>query len=177
MTKEEGTVFVSIWLKKAELFIPNRDLVQPMIETDPSRIFLVDDHSITREGMRSLLESDESFTVVGEAGSGEEAVEKLSETESDLAVVDISMEGMDGIELTRRLTGAGSKRGETDLMGLPVLIVSIHDEIRYVEAALEAGAQGYLLKDDAHGLLLEAIRTVLDGELYLCPEIEKRLNR
>lgn len=144
-----------------------------MIKTRSARVFLVDDNPIVRHGFQLLLESEESFTVVGEAGSGEEAVEKLSETEIDLAVVDISMEEMDGIELTRELTGKG--REDSDLSGPPVLIVSMHGETRYVESALEAGAQGYVLKDNVHVLLPEAVREVLDGKEYLDPDLSGKL--
>lgn len=140
-----------------------------MIETRPARVFLVDDHPIVRDGFRMLLESEESFTVVGEADSGEEALDQLSERGAHLAVVDISMEGMDGIELTRELTGNG--REGSDLSDPLILIVSMHGETHYVESALEAGARGYVLKENVHALLLEAIREILAGDVYLDPDL------
>lgn len=151
-----------------------------MTEPHPARIFLVDDHPIVRDGFRMRLDGEEDITVVGEAGSGEEALEKLRETEVDLAVVDVSMDGMDGIELTRRLNGGdqstvekegqeGPKEGEPSGDGPLVLIVSMHAETYYVESALEAGARGYVVKENAPSILIEAVRAVLNGETYLCP--------
>lgn len=130
-----------------------------MPDTAPAQVFLVDDHPIIRDGFRDLLDEEEGFAVTGEAGSGEGALEKMSEAEPDLAVVDISMDGMDGIELTRRLKDAHPS--------LKVLIVSMHGESRYVEDALKAGASGYVLKDNVHRLLPEAAREVLGGSRYL----------
>lgn len=141
-----------------------------MDDASSTRAFLVDDHPIIREGFRNLLESEEEFVVVGEADSGAEALEKLSRIGADLAVVDISMEGMDGIELTRRL------RKSSELgANLKVLIVSMHEETRYVEDALEAGAGGYVLKDNVHILLPQAAHAVIGGELYLDPDLRGSL--
>lgn len=135
-----------------------------MTSSSPDRVFLVDDHPIIREGFRMLLEDGGGFTVAGEASSGEETLEKLPESGVDLVIVDISMDGMDGIELTRRLK---EREGQ-----LRILVVSMHDETRYVEDALSAGAGGYVLKDNVHAVLPEAARKVLGGDLYLCPELE-----
>lgn len=134
----------------------------------PTRVFLVDDHPIIRDGFRQLLEAGEDFVVSGEADSGEGALEKMPEPEIDLAVVDISMNGMDGIELTRRL-----KERSSDLS---VLIVSMHGETHYVEEALKAGAHGYVLKDNVHKLLPEAAREVTRGNLYLDQDLDGRVN-
>lgn len=139
-----------------------------MTSPNPNRVFLVDDHPIIREGFRMLLEDGDGFTVAGEASSGEETLEKLPETGIDLVIVDISMDGMDGIELTRRLKEQHPQ--------LHILVVSMHDETRYVEDALDAGAGGYVLKDNVHAVLPEAARSVLGGELYLCPELEDLAN-
>lgn len=134
----------------------------------PARVFLVDDHPIIRDGFRELLEAGDDFIVAGEAGSGKEALEKMSESDVDLAVVDISLGSMDGIELTRRL-----KEDDPDLR---ILIVSMHEETRYVEDALKAGARGYVLKDNVHALLPEAAHEVINGELYLCQDLEGRVD-
>lgn len=139
-----------------------------MADNTPTRVFLVDDHPIIRDGFRELLESGDDFVVTGEAGSGEETLEKLPDTGIDLAVVDISMNGMDGIELTRRLKAQGSN--------LQVLIVSMHGETRYVEDALEAGARGYVLKDNVHAVLPEAVREVINGDLYLDQDLENKID-
>lgn len=132
-----------------------------------TKIFLVDDHPIVREGLRNLLEAKDGFVVGGEAGSGVEALEKIPDVDPDLAVVDISLGEMDGIELTRRLN--------EDRPDLKILIVSMHGETRYVEDALQAGASGYVLKDNVHAVLIEAIREVADGKRYLSDDLEERL--
>ncbi len=132
-----------------------------------TKVFLVDDHPIVREGFRHLLEAEDGFSICGEADSGEETLKTIPDTEAEVAIVDISMDGMDGIELTRRL-----KDNDSDLK---VLIVSMHGETRYVEDALEAGANGYALKDNIHALLPEAVREVAEGKVYLCDELEDRV--
>lgn len=137
-----------------------------MTETNAIRVFIVDDHPVVREGFCSLLEQTEDFVVAGEASSGEETLETIDQTESDLAIVDISMKGMDGIELTRRL-------GEI-LPELRVLIVSVHDETHYVEDAFDAGANGYVLKDNIHSVLPEAASSVMNGEMYLCEDLRPK---
>lgn len=139
-----------------------------MTDDTQTRLFLVDDHPIIRDGFRNLLEHEENLVVVGEAGSGEETLSKVDDTEIDLAVIDISMGDMNGIELTRRL-----KQEHPDVY---VLIVSMHNEVRYVEDALDAGASGYVLKDNVHKLLVEAVQEVLSGEVYLCPDLDDVIN-
>lgn len=125
-----------------------------------ARVFLVDDHRIVRLGFRRLLEQSGTLSVAGEAASGEEALEKIPLVRPDLAVVDISMKGMDGIELTRQI-----KQHHPEVY---VLIVSMHNERFYVDRALEAGADGYVLKDNVDELMLEATDAVLAGQRYLC---------
>lgn len=127
--------------------------------TTPAAVFLVDDHPVVRMGLRHLFDQFDHLSVVGEAERGEEALSKISEVEPDLAIVDISLDGMDGIELTRQLV--------TDQSQVRVLIVSMHDDAYYVEQALDAGARGYVLKDKVNRVLLEAVETVLDGGRYL----------
>lgn len=127
--------------------------------TTPAAVFLVDDHPVVRMGLRHLFDQFDHLSVVGEAESGEEALSKISEVEPELAIVDISLDGMDGIELTRQLV--------TDQSQVRVLIVSMHDDAYYVEQALDAGARGYVLKDKVNRVLMEAVETVLDGGRYL----------
>ncbi len=114
-----------------------------------------------------MIEAEGEFVVTGEAGSGIETLEKIADSDAELAFVDISMEGMNGIELTRRLKEAAPD--------LKVLIVSMHGETRYVKDALKAGADGYVLKANVHNVLLEAARTVANGEVYLCDEVVDRV--
>lgn len=130
----------------------------------PFRVVLVDDHPIIRDGYRNLLEADEDFAVVEEADSGEEMLEKISDVDADLAIIDISLDGMDGIELTHRLTEEASS--------LRILIASMHGNDRYVEEALEAGASGYVLKDNVHNALVEAARRVMEDGQYMDDDLK-----
>lgn len=134
-----------------------------MVAADLARVFIVDDHRIVRLGFRRLLEQAGTLSIAGEASSGEEALQKIPHAHPDLAIVDISMKGMDGIELTRHL--------KQDHPELRVLIVSMHDDTFYVERALEAGADGYVLKDNVDELMLEAAQKVLTGQRYLCRDV------
>lgn len=133
------------------------------------RTFIVDDHSAIREGLRAVLKHIDGLAVSGEASSGEEALKLISNTGTDVALVDISMGGMNGIELTRRLR-------ETN-PSLQILIVSVHDETHYVRIALEAGASGYLLKDHIHSELSNAIRAVMDEGTYLSETMKEKIDR
>ena len=144
-----------------------------MSATDDARVFLVDDHPVVRMGFRALLDGTEHFTVAGEADAGEEALEKIAalspDERPDLVLVDIAMPGMNGIELTRRLKQSYSE--------MRVVIVSMHDDSHYVEEALAAGADGYVLKDNIDDLMLVAARAVLSGGLYLCHRVRSLLGR
>lgn len=135
-----------------------------MVHCEQARIFLVDDHRVVRLGFRTVLEELGHFEVTGEAGSGEEALEKISGSLPDVAVVDIAMNGMDGIELTRRL--------KQDHPHVRVLVVSMHDDSYYVEQAIAAGADGYLLKENADTLMIDAVERILDGQQYLCDHVQ-----
>ncbi len=132
------------------------------------RVFIVDDHPIIRHEFRRLLENEGTFVVDGEAGSGAETMQIFPKTDVDLAIVDISMKDMDGLELTRRL-----KEVNPDVQ---VLIVSMHGETRYVKEALSSGAKGYVLKDNVHEVLLEAAHTVTSGEQYLCDDLAEQID-
>lgn len=133
--------------------------------TIPAEVFLVDDHPVVRMGLRHLLEQFDHLTIVGEAESGEEALPQITDDSPDLAIVDISLNGMNGIELTRQL--------KAECADVRVLMVSMHDDSYYVEQALEAGASGYVLKDRVNKVLLEAVDTVLDGGHYFDAEHER----
>lgn len=126
----------------------------------PVRILLVDDHPLVRDGLKARLQVVEHLHVVGEAGHGAEALELASRVQADLALVDISMPDMNGIELTRRL-----RESSPDLH---VLILSMYDNGEYVSSALKAGARGYLLKDAPASEVLRAIETVAEGGSYFC---------
>ncbi len=134
------------------------------------RIFLVDDHPITRQGVAALINQERNLTVCGEADSAPKALEAITKTKPDLAIVDISLKTTSGIELIKNLKALDPK--------LPVLVMSMHDESLYAERALRAGAQGSIMKQEASEKVLTAIQRVLEGELYLSDSMkEKMLHR
>jgi DNA-binding NarL/FixJ family response regulator len=130
-------------------------------------ILLADDHRLVREGLRRLLEERPDLRVVGEAGTGLEAVEKAESLGPDLVLMDISMPVLSGIDATRRLCKQAG--------GPKILILSMHADRRYVEEVLRAGAAGYVLKDAAASDLLQAIDSVRAGESFLSPSITQRV--
>lgn len=124
-----------------------------------SRIFLVDDHPIVRQGLTQLINNEADLTVIGEGEDAYGSLRAIKTAKPDLALVDVSLKGSDGIELLKEL-----RAQEPDL---PVLILSMHDESLYAERALRAGARGYVMKQEAPPVLLGAIRRVLKGEIYV----------
>jgi two-component system response regulator NreC len=131
------------------------------------RILLADDHNVMRRGLRLLLESQPEFTVVAEAADGRQAVEQAEATGPDVAVLDIAMPNLNGIEAAQRII---SQRPDTS-----IVILSMHSDEGYVLRALKAGAKGYLLKDSVEGDLIEAITTVHAGKTFFSREIGKML--
>lgn len=131
------------------------------------RLLLVDDHDVVRIGLRSFLESQEGILVVGEARTGTEALDAAAATRPDIALMDISMPGMDGLEATRRLR---QKCPETHVLGL-----SVHDDKQYFMQMLAAGATGYLTKQAAADELVAALRAIAQGQVYLQPALARWL--
>jgi DNA-binding NarL/FixJ family response regulator len=127
------------------------------------RILLVDDHALVREGIRSLLENHGGFEIVGEAGDGREALQRLASTAPDLALVDVGMPRLNGIETARHI------RSMSPITR--VLMLSVHDDPEHVYEALHAGAGGYVLKGAAFEELLRAIDCVMGGKCYLSPQL------
>jgi len=127
------------------------------------RIMLADDHSVVRQGFRRILEAQDDMEIVGEASNGREAVQMATELKPDLVVMDVAMPELNGIEATRRLTGASEKTR--------VLALSMHKDAVYVREILRAGARGYLLKDAFDSDLVAAVRAVARGEGYLSPAV------
>lgn len=119
------------------------------------RVLLADDHSVVRDGLRRLVDGAGDMQVVAEAADGREAIRKTRESSPDVAVVDISMPGLDGLEVIRQI--------RTEHPKLPVLVLTMHEEEQYVVRAIEAGAMGYLTKRSAAEELLLAIRKVHAG--------------
>jgi DNA-binding NarL/FixJ family response regulator len=133
------------------------------------RVVIVDDHALVREGTRQLLEQNPDIDEVGTAGSGEEALTLLHELKPDVALVDINLPAMSGLELAREMA--------TALPGVHVLILSAYDEYAYIAEALEIGVGGYLLKTASAKELVDAVRAVSDGVLVLDRQVSKRLVR
>ncbi len=129
-------------------------------------IFVVDDHPLMRRGYRSLLESQPDLRVCGEAGSVKEALGGLQDLEPDLVIVDIALGESSGLDLIRRLHG---RRPD-----LPILVVSMHEEVLYAERALRAGARGYLTKGEADADLVATVRKLLAGGHHLTPRMQAR---
>ena len=131
------------------------------------RILIADDEAIVRDGLRAIVEHERDLEVVGEAADGEQAVSVARELEPDVALLDIQMPNVDGVEATRRL------------LALPrpprVLILTTFDRNEYVYESMRAGASGFLLKDVRRGQLTDAIRTVVDGDTLVAPTITRRL--
>jgi DNA-binding NarL/FixJ family response regulator len=130
-------------------------------------ILLADDHSIVRKGLRSALEEDRQFEVVGEAANGREAVRLAEQLLPDIAIVDIGMPQLNGIEATIQIQKVSPQTR--------VLILSMHSDETYILRALTAGARAYLLKDTAEGDVLAAVRAVVGGKSYFSPAIAKAL--
>jgi DNA-binding NarL/FixJ family response regulator len=131
------------------------------------RILLVDDHPVVRHGVAQLLRAELDLMVCGEADSAPAALDAMREHRPDLAVIDISLPGTNGIELIKLMRAEQPK--------LPVLVLSIHDESLYALRALRAGARGYVQKGEALEHLVTAIRKILEGEVYVSPRFSERL--
>lgn len=133
----------------------------------PIQVVVVDDHALHRDGTRHILEGYPDLTVVGDAGSGEIALALVHQLRPDVVLMDIRLPGMNGIEVTRRIS--------RDEPGVRVLVVSAYDEDEYVRGALEAGAAGYLRKTVPGRELVEAVRAVAGGATVLQSDLPARL--
>lgn len=137
------------------------------IEDQPTQVMLVDDHQVLRDGLRFLLEVEGDIVVVGEAGTGQEAIAMFSQLTPDVVVVDLGLPDISGLELIPVfLAGPQQTR---------VVVLSMHISREYVMNAVDAGCHGYVPKSSAHSSLLEAIRVVMAGERYLHPKAASAL--
>ncbi|NBC28124.1 MAG: response regulator [Bacteroidetes bacterium] len=130
-------------------------------------IYIVDDHPLMRKGMAMTLEDSVEFSVCGQSESAEDAIGDILEKKPDCCVIDISLPGMNGIELVKNLLA--------QMPDLKVLMVSRHDEELYAERAIKAGAKGYLMKLEADDVLVAAVRQIINGGIYLSNKIESQL--
>ncbi|HEX6304925.1 MAG TPA: response regulator transcription factor, partial [Anaerolineales bacterium] len=131
------------------------------------RLMLVDDHKIVRTGLRSFLEDQPGLEVIAEAGSGERAIELAQEEQPDVIIMDITMEGMDGLEATRRLKEVHPEGH--------VLALTVHQDKQYFFEMLASGASGYVTKQAAAEELVTAIHSVAEGHVYLQPALARWL--
>jgi DNA-binding NarL/FixJ family response regulator len=137
--------------------------------TAKARILVVDDHPIVRRGLVQLINRESDLMVCAEADTADEAQGAIKNQQMDLAIVDISLPGANGIILTQEL--------RLNRPHLPVLILTMHDELHYVRQALDAGAAGYVLKHEAVETIITAIRDVLAGKRYISARVAERLSR
>ena len=133
----------------------------------PVRIVLADDHTIMRRGLRLVLERQPDFAVVGEASNGREAIDVVTRENPDVAVMDIAMPLLNGIEAAKKIT--------EERLRTAVVILSMHSDESYILRALRAGARGYLLKDSAENDLIQAIRAVCAGKAFFSPAVSRVL--
>jgi len=124
-------------------------------------VFLVDDHVMVREGLAALLARDEYVRIVGQCGDGIRALEDIQQVQPDVVILDITMPGLNGLDICRELT--------RKLCDSRVLILTMHDDEQFVARAFEYGATGYLLKEAVSDQLSQAVRCVARGERYICP--------
>jgi DNA-binding NarL/FixJ family response regulator len=131
------------------------------------RLLLVDDHTVVREGLKRILEAADGAWTIEEASSGFQALERLRHEPFDLAIVDLSMPGMNGLDLIRRV--------KSDHAAVRVLVLSMHAEEQYALRSFKAGANGYVTKDSAAAELVVAVRKVLDGGAYVTASLAERV--
>lgn len=132
-----------------------------------TRIVIIDDHQLFREGVKRILQFEEQFEVVAEGADGNEAIVLVEKYRPDLVIMDINMPNINGVEATRQLIDT--------YPDTKVVVLSIHDDENYVMHALQSGASGYLLKDMDADTLIEAVKVVADGGSYLHPRVTHNL--
>jgi DNA-binding NarL/FixJ family response regulator len=136
-------------------------------KTECRRLLLVDDHPILREGFAGLINQEPDLTVCGQADDAANALDKIAASKPDLIIVDIALKGINGIELIKRIKALHGK--------IPVLVLSVQDEVLFAERALRAGARGYVMKQAPTEEVMRAIRQVLRGDRYLSRKMQERM--
>jgi DNA-binding NarL/FixJ family response regulator len=145
--------------------MPGRTTTPPAV----SKVFVVDDHPIVRQGLALLLNAQADLEVCGEAEEAQAALEALERVTPDILLVDISLHGPDGLDLVKAVRARTSS--------LPMLVLSMHDESIYAERVLRAGANGYIMKQEATDRVLVAIRQILRGDVYISDRVASRMVR
>ena len=130
-------------------------------------VFIVDDHPLLRQGLALMINRENDLTVCGEAEEAQTAMHAISQRQPDIMIVDISLNGPDGLDLLKNI--------RSSYPALPVLILSMHDEATYAERALRARANGYIMKHEATEKVLIAVRRILNGEIYLSDRIANKM--
>jgi len=132
-------------------------------------VLLVDDHPIVRQGLAQLLNTEPDFIVCGEAENARKAMAAIEDLKPDLAIIDITLQGTNGIELIKNIVAQWPD--------LPILVLSMHDESLYAERALRAGAKGYVMKQEATERLTGALRRILNGQIYVSEKLADKMMR
>ncbi|MHC4544785.1 MAG: response regulator [Planctomycetota bacterium] len=135
-------------------------------DNSKSRILIVDDHTVVRQGLTLLIDQEPDLVVCAEAENATEALETIERQHVDLAIVDISLDGPNGIQLTERIKSQNPH--------LPVLVLTMHDEELYVKRAFQAGAKGYITKHEAAETIITAIRLMLSGKDYISETMKQK---
>ena len=131
------------------------------------KIFIVDDHSVVRQGLSLIINQEEDLEVCGGAPDEQEALTAMDALQPDVAIVDLSLKGSSGLDLIKAVRDRG--------WNFPVLVLSMHDEALYAERALRAGANGYIMKEQADEAVLDGIRSVLKGDIYVSRQVQARM--
>jgi DNA-binding NarL/FixJ family response regulator len=138
------------------------------IKNKKTNILIVDDHPIVRYGVSRIIGQDPAFAVCGEAENPKETIQFFKTNKADAVVLDISLEGvLDGLKLTKVL--------RSKYPSMPILILSMHDEMTYAEKALTAGASGYIMKEESSDKLISALKDILNGEIYVSEKVKKQM--
>lgn len=144
----------------------SKPLKQSKPRSKTRKILIVDDHPIVREGLRRRIESRPDMEVGCEAGNAANALICLEKALFDAAIIDITLPGRNGIDLLKQIRALG--------LNFPVLILSVHDDTTYLDRALAAGAQGYIVKDEAPPQIIKALDRILAGKIYICDSMADR---
>jgi DNA-binding NarL/FixJ family response regulator len=131
------------------------------------RIFIVDDHPVMRRGYAYLIGAEMDLEVCGEAASAREALDRIPDAQPDLSIVDLTLKGMGGLELIKRLQSQ-----HPDIL---ILVVSMHDETLYADRALRAGARGYIMKSEVESVVVDAIRRILNGGVHVSDALSTKI--